>query len=116
MKAKRTRTLAFALSAASLIACGGGNKGPGEDWSERPLKAAESTVKGVSFSITLPDKMTKDDTGTDIAVGWRSAKSDYFSEPSGWVAPGRYLPGAPTDPYVRDYRIRLLGSGVRCVP
>ena len=24
------------------------------------------------------------------------------------VAPGCYLPGAPSDPYVRDYRIRLL--------
>ncbi len=31
----------------------------------------------------------------------------------GWVAQGSYPPRAPTDPYVRDYRIRLLRSWSR---
>ena len=30
------------------------------------------------------------------------------------VAPGRCRPGAPTDPYVRDWRIRFLESQFRC--
>jgi len=32
------------------------------------------------------------------------------------VAPGSCLPGAPTDPDVRNYRIRLFESRVRCGP
>jgi hypothetical protein len=32
----------------------------------------------------------------------------------GRVAPGSYPPGAPTDPDVRNSRIRLLGSAFRC--
>src|SRR4029453_7921163 len=32
------------------------------------------------------------------------------------VARGGCPPRAPTDPYVRDYRIRLLGAGTRCEP
>src|SRR4030095_11149171 len=32
------------------------------------------------------------------------------------VARGGCPPRAPTDPYVRDYRIRLLGAGPRCEP
>jgi len=31
----------------------------------------------------------------------------------GWVAPGSYPPGAPTDPDVRNSRIRLLGLTLR---
>jgi hypothetical protein len=37
------------------------------------------------------------------------------SESVGRVAPGRCLPGAPTDPDVRDYRIRLFETGIRYV-
>jgi hypothetical protein len=32
------------------------------------------------------------------------------------VAPGGFPPGAPTDPDVRDYRIRLFDLRVRYVP
>ncbi len=34
--------------------------------------------------------------------------------PDGRVAPGSCPPGAPTDPDVRNSRIRLLGSARRC--
>jgi len=41
-------------------------------------------------------------------------KSDSASfTQGGRVAPGDCSPGAPTDPDVRDYRIRLLGSAIR---
>jgi len=33
---------------------------------------------------------------------------------NGRVAPGSYPPGAPTDPDVRNSRIRLLRSAFRC--
>ena len=36
-----------------------------------------------------------------------------LSRRDGWVAPGGYPPEAPTDPDVRDSRIRLLGEEFR---
>jgi len=43
----------------------------------------------------------------------RRAPSRSHGRP-GRVAPGRHRPGAPTDPDVRDWRIRLLSSWLRC--
>ena len=47
---------------------------------------------------------------------WRLGRRlpDHAQNPDRRVARGGFPPRAPTDPYVRDYRIRLLGSWTRC--
>jgi hypothetical protein len=52
------------------------------------------------------ETLRKDGTG---------AESEIEERGHGWVAPGSYPPGAPTDPDVRNSRIRLLRSALRCV-
>ena len=55
-----------------------------------------------------------------VSTFWRRRSRPWGSTRSGAggaqrrVARGGCPPGGPTDPYVRDYRIRLLGLGTRC--
>jgi hypothetical protein len=75
--------LCLTLSAAFLAGCGGDKKAsPGQDWSQRPLTTVKDKVKGVGFSIGLPQKMKKDEHGSEVSIGWRADMDDYFSEPS----------------------------------
>ena len=74
--------LALTVTSALLLACGGDKKSPGQDWSERPLTTIKDKVKGVGFAIGLPDKMKKDEHGSEVSLGWRADMDDYFSEPS----------------------------------
>jgi hypothetical protein len=44
---------------------------------------------------------------------WEASCLESFSTTSGRVAPGSYLPRAPTDPDLRNYRIRLVRKHIR---
>jgi hypothetical protein len=55
--------------------------------------------------------------GGSNSAGHDRVRPERFTKKSrGRVAPGRCLPGAPTDPDVRNYRIRLFEAGFRYAP
>ena len=76
----------IALAAlGSLVACG---KGDGEDWTKKPIKTVTGTVKGVAFSIDIPDgmrmKAEPDRVEFDFKVG------DYVKTPNISIGEGTF--------------------------
>ena len=55
------------------------------------------------------------DKGTECGAPAVKVLTSYFGRCNDRVAPGRYLPGAPTDPYVLALEHTVPQTGVRCV-
>ncbi len=85
------RTLIIVLGCAA--ACGG----KGDDWTKRPIKTVSATVKGIAFTIDLPDGMrqkTRDDE-----VEWDFLVGEYAKTPDISVSAGGFA--KTLDDYVK---------------
>src|SRR4051812_18926323 len=83
-KLGRMRTAAVVLLVAA--ACG---KGSGDDWTKRPVKTQSATVKGVAFTIDLPDGMRKkeepDEVRWDFLVDGYAKTPEVSVSATGWA-------------------------------
>jgi len=95
--------LAYLVAIVS-VACGGSKSG-GDDWSTRPLKSTTDSVKGVAFSIDLPEGLVKDATHAkdDVTQLWEGRKGERhdFSAPSVMVSYNS-IPAKSLDEFVKD--------------
>src|SRR5262249_17069796 len=63
---------------------------------------------GAAWDASVSEAL-QDAVGVIVVLSPDALESEHFAR-------GGCPPRAPTDPYVRDYRIRLLGAGTRCEP
>lgn len=84
--------------ALALVAC----KGADVDWSGKELKPVEETVAGLSFTISLPDGLKKNDAlSSETSIAWVSAGKS-ASSPSFSVAKLSLPPASLKDAVARS--------------
>src|SRR5262252_4012630 len=87
------------------LGCGNKGGGGGDDWSSKPLKPTTDSVKGVAFSIDLPEGLVKDTTHpeNDITTMWQGRKGERhdFSAPTVMVS-YEAIPAKTLDEFVKD--------------
>ncbi len=83
----------------ALSGCGKDKKAPGLDWSGKELKPVKNKVKGIDFTISLPDGMKLEDPNAEITLHWKADMDDYFSEP-GVAVSFAAIPASTLDKHV----------------
>jgi hypothetical protein len=77
----------LSVLAFAAVACGKGSGG-GDDWTQRPVKPVSGTVKGLAFTIDLPEGMRQktqpDEVEFDFKVG------EYAKTPDVTISAGGY--------------------------
>jgi hypothetical protein len=89
------------LSCGTLRGWQRASRGPG-----RARRGKRSQGQGLDYAFQIPTGINQPLAAMRVGAGGPAGRD-------GRVAPGDCSPGAPTDPYVQDYRIRFLKQPLR---